>query len=233
MAKRFVDTEKYKKAFIRSLPAPYKLLWDYITLDCNHAGIWHVDFEIAQIYIGKDAPVNEKDALALFNKTEQRISVLNGGTKWLIMPFINFQYGKLNPQNRVHQSIIQILEENKISPIPRPLKGVKDEDKDKNKDKDKEKFDIARKLFPGRKRGIDTEFKDFKKHTDWKECLDLIEPAIKDQMEHRKKAKQNNAFVPQWKHFKTWINQRCWEEEAEVQDDDKSDYTPKLPPRGH
>ncbi len=44
MSKRFADTDKYKKPFIRNLPAAYKLLWDYICLDCDHAGIWQVDF---------------------------------------------------------------------------------------------------------------------------------------------------------------------------------------------
>lgn len=134
MAKRFTDTDKYKKAFIRSLPGPYKLLWDYLYHDCDHAGIWHKDFQIAQIYLGQDMQVNEQDALKLFNKYEQRIIVLNSGSKWFIRPFLEFQYGHLNPENRVHSSILAILKKEGIKGLERPSKGSKDKDKDKDKD---------------------------------------------------------------------------------------------------
>ena len=139
MAKRFTDTEKYKKAFYRKLPGAYKLFWDFICHDCDHAGIWHVDMEIAQIYIGQDMEVDIDKAIDLFNDGEIRIEIINGGSKWFIRPFIEFQYGALNPNNRVHLSIINILEKNKIKPLTSPLKGVKDKDKDKDKVKDKDK----------------------------------------------------------------------------------------------
>ena len=132
MAKRFTDSEKYKKPFHRGLQGAYKLLWDFICHDCDHAGIWHIDFEIAQIYIGSDMPVNETDALKYFNEGEKRIEILPGG-KWFIRPFIEFQYGTLNPDNRVHLSILNILKKNKIKPLISPLLGAKDKDKDKDK----------------------------------------------------------------------------------------------------
>ena len=93
MAKRFTDTEKYKKAFYRKLPGAYKLFWDFICHDCDHAGIWHVDIEIAQIYIGRDMEVDLGQALKLFNAGEKRVEVLNGGSKWFIRTFVDFQYG--------------------------------------------------------------------------------------------------------------------------------------------
>lgn len=140
MAKRFSDTEKYKKQFIRSLPAKYKLFWDYICLDCNHAGIWQVDLEVAQIRLGKDAIIDLKEALQLFNTGERRIQIVNGGSKWFIAPFIDFQYGGLNPSNRVHLSVINELRNNKIKPLASPLIGAKDKDKDKDKNKDIDKY---------------------------------------------------------------------------------------------
>lgn len=139
MAKRFADTDKYKKKFIRELPAPYKILWEYICLDCNHAGIWQVDFEVAQIRVGKDAPINEKEALALFNKDEERIIVINSGSKWFIKPFVEFQYNELLPNNRVHISVLDELKKYKIKGYASPLQRGKDKDKDKDMDKDKEK----------------------------------------------------------------------------------------------
>ena len=140
MSKRFTDTEKYKKPFLRGLQGPYKLLWDYLYHSCDHAGIWIVDFQIAQIYLGEDMPVNREDALKYFNVDEVRIIEINQN-KWFIKSFIDFQYGQLNEKNRVHFSVIQILKnydlldiENKV--LTSPLQGVKDKDKSKDKDKD-------------------------------------------------------------------------------------------------
>jgi hypothetical protein len=109
MAKRFTDTEKYRKEFIRSLPGAYKLLWDFIVNECNHAGIWYVDFEIAQICVGRDMPVGKDKALCLFNEGEDRILELENGKKWFIIPFIAFQYGKLGANNLAHKGIISEL----------------------------------------------------------------------------------------------------------------------------
>lgn len=105
MAKRFTDNEKWKKRFFRELPMEYKLLWIYILDDCNHAGVWDVDLEVAGLRIGYNH--FDKDSLAdIFN--EQVVVIAE--YKWFIPDFITFQYGKLNPSSRVHQSVIQILE---------------------------------------------------------------------------------------------------------------------------
>ena len=72
-------------------------------------------------------------------------------------------------------------------------------------------FDEARKFYPGVKRGLDTEFANFKKkHKDWKEVVPLLKPAI----EKQKSLKSwQGGYVP---HFQTWLNQRRWEiEEGE------------------
>ena len=137
MAKRFTDTNKYKKPFIRGLQGAYKLLWDYLYHDCDHAGIWIVDFEVAQLYLGKDMPVNHEDALRYFNNDEKRIIEVDNGKKWFIPSFIEFQYGELNEQNRAHNSVIQILKKNNLyknRPLKSSLEGAMDKDKDKDKD---------------------------------------------------------------------------------------------------
>lgn len=66
MSKRFTDTEKWKKNFIRGLQGPYKLLWLYLLDDCDHAGIWHVDMEVAQIRIGEKS-ISLEGSLEEFN----------------------------------------------------------------------------------------------------------------------------------------------------------------------
>ena len=152
MAKRMTDTDKYKKRFVRGLPGAYKLLWDYLYHDCNHAGIWHVDFEIAQIYLGADMPVDSKTALELFNADEERVIVLDEGRKWFIPKFLEFQYGQMNPRNRVHLSVLKALmvfiENPAVKPLLSPflgaIQGAKDKDKDKDKDKEQEKEERER-----------------------------------------------------------------------------------------
>jgi len=145
MAKRFTDSDKWKKPFIRSMKAPYKLLWIYILDECDHAGIWQVDIEVAEIKIGERIKLDE--ALKSF---QGKISIIENGEKWFINDFIFFQYGILNPQNRAHGSVLNILskyglidENNKIKPLISPLQGAMDMDKDmvkvKDMDKDKDK----------------------------------------------------------------------------------------------
>ena len=53
MAKRMTDTDKWKKRFIRELKPKHKLLWLYILDDCNHAGIWEIDLDVASIRVGE------------------------------------------------------------------------------------------------------------------------------------------------------------------------------------
>ena len=109
MAKRFTDNGKWKKRFFKTLSPKYKLLWIYILDDCDHAGIWEVDMEVAQLRIGE--PLEEQKALELFNGN---LVVIKGGDKWFIPDFISFQYGELNPNSRVHQSVLDLLDKNSV-----------------------------------------------------------------------------------------------------------------------
>lgn len=79
-------------------------------------------------------------------------------------------------------------------------------------------FEEARTAFPGTKRGFDTEYNNFtRKHKDWRNILPLLKPAIKAQIADRQRKKITGEFVPSWKHFRTWINNRCWEEETPIE----------------
>jgi len=79
-------------------------------------------------------------------------------------------------------------------------------------------FDEARKLYPGTKGGLDTEFANFTYHCehplkklpkiDWRKILPLLKPAIENQIEWRKHPRGD--FRPAWKNFQRWINKRCW-----------------------
>ena len=140
MAKRFTDTEKWKKPFIRSLKAPYKLLWLYVCDDCDHSGIWQVDLEVAEIRIGEK--LDEQKALEYFG---DKIIPLENNTKWFIPSFIEFQYPSgLSENNKAHTGIIKNLERYKeqidnYKPLISPLQGDKDMVMDKVMVKDKVK----------------------------------------------------------------------------------------------
>ena len=146
MAKRFTDTNKYRSPFYRGLEGPYKLLWDFLYHDCNHAGIWIVDFEIAQVYIGNNMVISKEKALEFFNEKKTRIVETDNGIRWFIPSFIKYQYdNELNPINNVHGSVIKELKkynlweeyESIFSPSPGAKDKVKDKYKEKNKVKEK------------------------------------------------------------------------------------------------
>ena len=105
MAKRMTDTDKWKKRFVRDLTPQHKLLWFYILDDCNHAGIWEVDIEVASIRVGYELVYDMLPQPFL-----DKIIIFDDGDKWFIPDFIEFQYGELNPNSNVHKSVIQLLE---------------------------------------------------------------------------------------------------------------------------
>lgn len=164
MPKRFTDTEKWKKPFIRNLSAPYKLLWLYICDDCDHSGIWQVDIDVAKIRIGED--INEQDAIKFF---DDKIIKIDNGNKWFIPSFIDFQYPSgLNPDNKAHGGIIKMLIkynliDDQLKPLSSPLQGDKDMVKDKVMDKDKVKEEIELPFFSNEFIEIWEAWKDYKK----------------------------------------------------------------------
>lgn len=136
MAKRFTDSAKWDDPFFADLSNEYKLLWIYILDKCDHAGIFKVNTKMAEFCIG-----TKFDWKAVQGVFTGRIQTLNG-EKWFIPKFIKFQYGVLAKQNRVHNSIIQILKkEGVFKPLKRSVNGRKDKDKEQDKDmvKDMEK----------------------------------------------------------------------------------------------
>lgn len=177
MAKRFIDTNIFRKSFIRSLPSSQKLLWIYLFCDCSHAGIWEVDLEVASLFTGCKLKI--EDIKALSNK----IKFFDHERKIFIPEFIEFQYGKLRSNNNTHIAVIRDLEkynlindsleiinneciEGLTSPLSAPCQplyegpiGAMDIDKDKDKEMDKDK-----KGGMGENKN---ESENFKKFKDW------------------------------------------------------------------
>lgn len=132
MAKRFTDSEKWKKRWFRQLPIGMKLLWVYICDNCNIAGVWDVDLELAEFMIG--VKIDESEAL---EKMGKQIQIING-SKWLVKDFVPFQYGDLVPNNNLHRSVIRILNESGANEgLVSPWAGDKVKVKDKVKENQK------------------------------------------------------------------------------------------------
>tara|TARA_R100001594_G_scaffold61818_1_gene96029 strand:- start:7775 stop:8182 length:408 start_codon:yes stop_codon:yes gene_type:complete len=124
MAKRYFDTDIWKKKWFRSLSPKYKSVWWYIISQCDHAGFFEPDIEIMSIFIGEE--LDEKELMNIF---DERIEYLRDD-KWFIPKFIQFQYNvatpdELNLNNRVHKSVYDRIEKYGIEfrPIDDPTKG--------------------------------------------------------------------------------------------------------------
>lgn len=133
MPKRMTDTDKWKKPFIKSLSPEYKLFWLYLLDDCDHAGIWHADFEVAELRLG--LKLSQTKAEGLFS---EKVVLLDNGTKWFIPDFISFQYGELTEKNKMYRPVTLVLNKYNLMGHLSPINGVKDKEQVKDMVKDKE-----------------------------------------------------------------------------------------------
>ena len=216
MAKRMTDTDKWKKRFVRELSPQHKLLWFYILDDCNHAGIWEVDLEVASIRVGFDLSHDN-----LPSSFGQKVISFDDGDKWSIPDFIDFQYGELNPNSNVHKSVIQLLERYNLEGYVKGSQTLTDtaQDKDKVKDKVKVKrfvkptvYDIEEYCI-GRNNSVDSQkFYDYYSSNgwrvgknpmkDWKACVRTWEKNTSQQQ----KVSQPKQVLTAWEQARTQIN---------------------------
>jgi len=108
MARRFTDPDKWKKSWYRKLTPIEKCFWHFLLDNCDSAGIWEVDFELASFQIG--ATLNEEE---ISKKFQKQIIIFAEGKRWYLIDFIEYQQGvdiySLNEKNNAHISIIRIL----------------------------------------------------------------------------------------------------------------------------
>ena len=140
MPKRYTDTDKWKKIWFRKLKNDHKVFWMYVLDQCDHAGIWEVDFELASYFCNG---IKESEIRETFVKQYHEF---DDGKRWFIKDFIEFQYRGLDESNRVHNSVITILKRHGLYKVLISfLHEAKDKDiykeqlKDKEKDKEKGK----------------------------------------------------------------------------------------------
>ena len=108
MAKRFIDTSYYKSPFVRGLKGALKSLYTYIICECDGAGIWAKDLEIASMYIGFE--ITEKD-FNVFLERNKAIDLKNG--RYFFPDFLEHQYPKgLSIHNPAQKNFILELQRN-------------------------------------------------------------------------------------------------------------------------
>lgn len=134
MSKRFTDTDKWKKQNFSLLSLKMKLAWIYLCDNCDHAGIWEINLGLMSYQVGEEITLKE-----LIDSFAEKLEIINDN-KIIIQSFIDFQYGNLNPNSKVHQSVIKKLEKERVSiGYPKSMDTIKATAKDKDKEKDKEK----------------------------------------------------------------------------------------------
>ena len=142
MAKRFIDTKIWDKAWFRKLSTKNKLVWIYLLGKCDHAGIWDADWELAEFIIGEAVTYEE-----LPDTIKEKMEYIQGEEQYFIPSFIDFQYGELKENSKPHMSVIKRLnDKNLLKGMKRVTITPKDKDKDKVKEKVKKKDKEKREL---------------------------------------------------------------------------------------
>ena len=184
MSKRFTDTDKWKKIWFRKLSPLLKCVWVYICDSCDIAGIWEVDFELMEYFIGEK--LDEKDIRSKFDKQYQE---LDSGKKWLLKDYVSFQYGQLVDNNNMHRSVINLLKNSGASQgLNSPLAG----DKVKVKVKDK-----VIKGVVGGKLSDEDFLKTLKESYDWVDIESEFKKMDVWLLDHRGR-KKTRRFIINW-----------------------------------
>ena len=131
MAKRFIDTKLWNKAWFRKLDGKYKLFYIYLLTNCDHAGIWDADWEATEFYLKQAISYDE-----LPEQITEKMQLIQGKDQYFIPSFIKFQYGELRENSKPHLSVIKRLTEKKLyKGYQRVTNTLKDKEQDKVKDK--------------------------------------------------------------------------------------------------
>jgi len=150
MAKRLTDTEKWKDDWFISLDNDYKIIWQWLLDNCNHAGICKRSVGLLNLM----CKTNFTEEI-IIDKMVNRVIIHEN--IWFIPKFLKFQYADLQSNRPVIVSVRRELIRGgyyKLIPldfgndyliIPECLDNDYLIIKDKDKDKDKDKYSLTRK----------------------------------------------------------------------------------------
>lgn len=219
-----LQARKIQESDIAQAPPHVRETWNLILLRCSHAPRPDYKLQRGQLLISTKEIREALHWRVGYRKETYSLSQCENSMKWLR------KAGMITTTKTVRGTIITVCNydhyqdkknyecrDESRDDCPNDA-GVMPDDRQELKElKELKKiFNEARKLFPGAKNGLDTEFEYFKKkHKDWEVVLPQLIPAIKKQIQWRDNVPEG-TFLPPWKHFKTWINNRCWEEEFPI-----------------
>lgn len=114
MSSRFTETEKWKDVWFRRLSIEAKVLFQYLCDNCDIAGFWEIDLDLASYFTG----IPTEENMPLFkDKTGKSIEAafkelargyIGGNSHIFIRTFLVHQKNlPLNPENCAHRGIIQ------------------------------------------------------------------------------------------------------------------------------
>lgn len=109
MAKRFIDTDKYKQA-MRGLDPKLRVAAYWLWENCDHAGVWKFDGDLFKFECGFALNV---EALL---KACPWVKRLRNGSLFLV-DYIEVNHGKLKPDYNPHKPVFRSLEANGIEPL--------------------------------------------------------------------------------------------------------------------
>lgn len=210
MAKRFTDTDKWRKPWFRSLSLEARTVWGYLTDNCDHAGIWPAAFDLMSGDVGFEVTAADLDRWF----GDKLISLAD---RYFIPGFIEFQYGELSEDSKPHLSVIKVLVKYGINPknltlskgYPKGIRTLKDKDKEKAKDKAKEKytpeFEKVWEAYP-RKDDKGDAFRAYLANV----SADEHDRAYSAVQAYRLKLKRDGTEAKYIKHGATFFNKRRW-----------------------
>ena len=145
MAKRFTDTEKWKDDWYLSLSNDYRIIWQWLLDNCNHAGICKPSINLLNMMC--NTSITESDLILVMSHRVLKINNI-----WFIPKFLKFQYGNLKSKKPAVISVVNELKKNNLLELVNELldndcititeslynssETIKDKDKDKDKDID-------------------------------------------------------------------------------------------------
>jgi len=196
MAKRFIDTSYYKSPFVRGLKGSLKSLYSFIICDCDGAGIWVKDLQIASTYIGFQ--ITDKEFNDNFVKTKKAIDLQNG--KYFFPDFLQHQYPKgLSIHNPAQKNFILELQKNllidgDLKPLWSTFEGTKVMVMEKVEVLDEEKVEViySKDLTLFEKKIV--EFQKFRKEMK-KPILDASKQQFLDKLMRLSGNNENTAIL--------------------------------------
>lgn len=128
MAKRLTDTEKWNDDWFISLSNDYRIIWQWLLDNCNHAGICKRSMRLLNMMCNTN--ITEEDLVLVMDK---RLIIIQND--WFIPKFLKFQYTGLQSNKPVIVSVVKELEKNDyFKYIPESFGNDYIIIKDKNKD---------------------------------------------------------------------------------------------------